>query len=542
MSIETNKLMSLADGQVLYNDLRGRIEENVEDVSDLKNEKADRSELDDLADMIGAGMSMTAVNLLTTILGEALYGTDQSANLTLLENELKKVKPISISAVLSETSRPLVGLPYSDLEFIVTATFDDESTAVMESYVIKTSGNVVAGSNTVTILCRGLTTTVTFAAEEVVTYTITNNLTNVTTSNNQPVIVENERYVATITANQDHYINAVEITMGGIDITNTAYNAGEIVIQEVTGNVVITVSAAEYVYLPDLIRRRAGFDSTAYFSPDNHTSQDERYRYNNAFIGSISEYPAKTNTEVTWTITNISDENVSIVGLGFALASMNDSIFVSENEYAYYVPITNVGNTLQPGETLSGTYLWRAGYQLVCTTFISDIDHLQIRLRGAYDPETFVEYDEVIKYDKAITKVSKPYADFTCYTDNGVTILEVVKSSVYYRITDDLTEGEYDIVYRYVNKYSGTYNNNVNKAVFAPFAEPIGSQVSANYAVGYTDRNKNIPYISNLWCYGKLIVSSSGMSLITTNDSQLAENGIANGYGYFELRMKEAVE
>lgn len=78
-------------------------------------------------------------------------------------------------------------------------------------------------------------------------YTVTNNLTNCITNNNQSSLVEGSSYSAEITANNGYTLDGatVQITMGGTDITASAYNNGAISVSSVTGNVVITISAAE---------------------------------------------------------------------------------------------------------------------------------------------------------------------------------------------------------------------------------------------------------------------------------------------------------
>lgn len=77
-------------------------------------------------------------------------------------------------------------------------------------------------------------------------FTVTNNLTNCTSSNNATTATENTSYLAIITADSGYSLDGatVGITMGGVDITSTAYSNGEVSIANVTGNIVITVSAA----------------------------------------------------------------------------------------------------------------------------------------------------------------------------------------------------------------------------------------------------------------------------------------------------------
>lgn len=76
-------------------------------------------------------------------------------------------------------------------------------------------------------------------------YTITNALTNVTNSNAAQSVDEYHAYVATLTANHGYAITAATVTMGGTDITATAYADGTVSIPSVTGNIVITATAVE---------------------------------------------------------------------------------------------------------------------------------------------------------------------------------------------------------------------------------------------------------------------------------------------------------
>lgn len=79
------------------------------------------------------------------------------------------------------------------------------------------------------------------------TFTITNTLSNCASSNSAGSIGINERYTATITANSGYTLDgaSVAVSMGGTDITSTAYSSGVISIPAVTGAVVISVSAAK---------------------------------------------------------------------------------------------------------------------------------------------------------------------------------------------------------------------------------------------------------------------------------------------------------
>lgn len=79
--------------------------------------------------------------------------------------------------------------------------------------------------------------------------TITNNLTNATSSNAAVSIKKSSSYTATITAADGYTLDGatVTVTMGGTDITSAAYANGVITISSVTDDIVITIIAKKIV-------------------------------------------------------------------------------------------------------------------------------------------------------------------------------------------------------------------------------------------------------------------------------------------------------
>ena len=133
------------------------------------------------ANPVSGGISTTAKNLLITILRSGVYTNDQSANITALE-----------TALGSGTTKP------------------EEPDVPVEK-----------------------------------TYTISNELINCTSSNSATSVKENAAYSATLTANDGYTLTGgtVTVTMGGVNITATAYADGVISIASVTGDVEIFASA-----------------------------------------------------------------------------------------------------------------------------------------------------------------------------------------------------------------------------------------------------------------------------------------------------------
>ena len=77
------------------------------------------------------------------------------------------------------------------------------------------------------------------------TYSVTNNLTSVTNSNNAATVSQGGSYAATLTAASGYTISTVTVTMGGTDVTSAVYSNGTISISSATGNIVITAVATQ---------------------------------------------------------------------------------------------------------------------------------------------------------------------------------------------------------------------------------------------------------------------------------------------------------
>ena len=74
-------------------------------------------------------------------------------------------------------------------------------------------------------------------------YTITKNLTKCTLSNNASSVTKGASYTSNITANSGYELMNISITMGGTNITSSAFSGGKINISNVTGDIVIIAQA-----------------------------------------------------------------------------------------------------------------------------------------------------------------------------------------------------------------------------------------------------------------------------------------------------------
>lgn len=127
-------------------------------------------------------------------------------------------------------------------------------------------------------------------------YTITNTLTNCTSSNSATSARKGFTYSAMLTAEAGYTMNgaAVTVTMDGVDITSTAYANGVVTIAQLTGELVIVASAAEDTDLT--WTDSAGIDNEYITTITPHAFDGTLYAYPSIAGGKIY----KTTNGKTW--------------------------------------------------------------------------------------------------------------------------------------------------------------------------------------------------------------------------------------------------
>lgn len=207
-------------------------------------------------------------------------------------------------------------------------------------------GTVMAlqdGRATVTASCGGKTDSCSVTAVQMNYYSVTNNLTNVTNSNSASSVLEGESYSATLSVSPDYSLTDVQITMGGSNITSSAYNneTREIYIASVSGNITITASATKIVYYsvmwqlsnvsvsgdqPSTVLGGSTFNYTI------QTNSDENYEINSVQVlmgdrditATAVTAGGEGEKSVTITIDSVSGNIKIIVSAVVAIKALND--------------------------------------------------------------------------------------------------------------------------------------------------------------------------------------------------------------------------
>lgn len=97
-------------------------------------------------------------------------------------------------------------------------------------------------------------------------YTVTAKLTNVTSSSSVTTVAEGGSYTATLTPNDGCTFTGVTVTMGGTDVTDSVYSGGTVTISQVTGDIVITATAAAETTYTNLVATAQAIDSEAVYN------------------------------------------------------------------------------------------------------------------------------------------------------------------------------------------------------------------------------------------------------------------------------------
>lgn len=213
-----------------------------------KNEKYDYNALDNKPSGSGDGLTEEVKQALLNCFQKVAYIDDDGrvyhqALYDALYGTQKVLTSIAASYTQSGEVLTTDSLDSLRKDIVVTAYYDDSTFDTVSDYSL--SGNLTAGTSTVTVYYNGMTDTISVAVTAVAgTYTISNHLAGCTTSNSATTIAEGGSYTAMITANSGYTLigATASVTMGGNTVTG-AYSNGTISITNVTGDIVITVTA-----------------------------------------------------------------------------------------------------------------------------------------------------------------------------------------------------------------------------------------------------------------------------------------------------------
>lgn len=192
-------------------------------------------------------------------------------------------------------------------------------------------------------------------------YSVTSTLSHVTSSNSTLSVTEGSRYYAELTPEDGYALDSVTVTMGGADITATAYGDGVVSIGAVTGNIVITATAAKVIVSTDLIaeygyrdgyrmstssgsfRREAGYVAIGYPNAIPVGKAD----YPNGFVIEVTgaNFNYASHSNCTWAIYQGTDPTVTSGVGGYiragtqSLNGVSTTVELSDNGIKWTFPV-----------------------------------------------------------------------------------------------------------------------------------------------------------------------------------------------------------
>ena len=200
----------------------------------------------------------------------------------------------------------------------------------------------VATSNTDTFQTMANNIRAITGSPGVTTYTITNNLTNCRTNNNATSINRNSAYSATISPNEGYSLNAISVTMGNTDITNTYVS-----------------NSINYEW------RLGGLKSTGQFRDATNRIRTANY----ITIIETTTFEASNNYEVWWYKYNASDftfvEGTDVWVSSFTLQPSND--------YVYMIAIRKSDNSTITTDVASNVAITTASSNISIPSVIGDL-------------------------------------------------------------------------------------------------------------------------------------------------------------------------
>lgn len=153
------------------------------------------------------------------------------------------------------------------------------------------------------------------------TRTITYNLSYVSSSNSASTIEDGSSYSTTLTATSGRTINTIRVTMGGVDITSTAYSSGTISIPSVTGNIVITATAVTSVASISAVYTQSG---TVY-----DTYVLDSLKSGLVVTATYSDSTTETIPSTDYTLSGTLEEGTSVIVVTYAGKTTTFTVTVS---------------------------------------------------------------------------------------------------------------------------------------------------------------------------------------------------------------------
>lgn len=361
------------------------------------------------------------------------------------------------------------------------------------------------------------------------TVNITNALTNCTTNNSNSTIEISKPYSATITANSGYTLEGatVSITMGGTDITTTAYSNRVISIPFVSGAIVITISAASEVHMKELFNPNAALLNVRFSSTGSTSAQDGSFCSDYIEIGegsltSSAPYRIYIRDTTNPTMFNYTATNEAIV---YCKA---DKSIISANYGRLIINMSSGTNTLRKyvdadggvyidiNQTGDGNYIPSAYFDM------SQVKYIRVSMRMGSSAITSTDIANVSIKSPEITESQSP--SYTNLADYGG------------------SDWKFDYRIRSIGELSTQSGSQVSNVILVAAGDIIRIKHGTANSEGYINYTQNC--LSAIFADAS---ATSGTTFIRSNYSYDSTNDIvtftipsgANGYARFMFKTSD---
>lgn len=168
--------------------------------------------------------------------------------------KLKQGESVTLTATLTPTKSTVTAVSWTTNNAAL-AVMKDQTTAVENGKAVNTLAALKDGSCIITAAAGGKSAVCSVTVEKngqsggdepaIVMYAVSNRLNGLSTSRADAVVQSGKAYTAALTLNEGYWLISIKVTMGGEDVTATAWNEKKMTVSipDVTGNIVITAEA-----------------------------------------------------------------------------------------------------------------------------------------------------------------------------------------------------------------------------------------------------------------------------------------------------------
>lgn len=212
--------------------------------------EAVRSQIEQAMSSGGSGVPTPVRSAILALFESAAYAeTGLSDEIAVIESWATEVTSLSLSkselSITGKTSQTVSAIVVPSSATVAWSSSDTEVATVVNGVVTGVGNGTCIITATAGDFSAKCTVTVSGIIE--VFYNVTNTLSHCTNSNTATQVKENRAYTGTLTPDLGYLLDTVTVTMGGTDITSTAYSNGTISIAEVTGDIVITATTSSTI-------------------------------------------------------------------------------------------------------------------------------------------------------------------------------------------------------------------------------------------------------------------------------------------------------